>query len=378
MDPTFDQLSATTLPEMQADIVYDEFFVEGALPRKMRENGALDDFLGGLWMQHPFMFDRPQGGAHQPGTDINIIQKQLVGATAFQPKEYIEVVPNNLWQSNVINNGPFAKVKLIDIYYAAAIQALNTDLNLDLYRHGQASPTGVGDNREKFINGAAEVMNNGVDNSWDGNIFTSYGGQARNGNIGNVLNSIPIWFGDSLGNTGQISYKNVLEMYLNCIQPPDAGFCNRALFAYLLERQEPKQNFVEAKDMQIGLTGIKIMDAYIHMDLLCPSTKYGSILPSGYSSTTPVTPATFTSRVGVPGISNLPSGVTINPGEILFFFRTAGWKIRPTNDPEFNFNFTPPIRTQKNPDLVVQFLKAAINFYSPSPRDNTHGYGAGF
>jgi hypothetical protein len=378
-DPTYDIISASTLADMKADIVYDEFFVESSTQRKLRASGALDPYLGGSVMQEPFQYDRVAGGAVAPGADVNVLQRQILAATAFQPKKYEEQVPLNLWQTNVINAGPAGKVKLADLYMTNAVQALNTDLGIDFFRHGQASPTGVGDNRAIFINGAAEALNNGLDNSWDGNLFTSYGGQTRNGAIGNVLNSIPIWFGDQLGNTGQIAYKGVIEMYLNCNQEPSIGVCNKALYAYLLERQEPKQNFTQEKDASIGLVGLKFMNSYIHVDKLCPSTKYGQIVPSGLSQTTAVQPATFTSRTTASiGISNLPSNVTINPGEVLFFFRMEGWKVRPAEDEEYNFNFTPPIRSQTNSDLIVMFLKAGINFYTTSPRDNAHGYGAGY
>lgn len=377
-DPTFDQISASTLADMRDDIVYDEFFVESSLQRKLRASGALEVYTGGTIMQEPFQFDRVAGGAIAPGSDVVVIQKQILAATAFQPKEYLEQVPLNLWQTNVINAGAAGKVKLADLYMNNAVQALNTDLGIDFYRHGQAAPLGVGDNRFNFINGASEVMNDGVTNSWDGNYFPVYGGQARNGAIGNVLNSIPIWFGDATGNPGQISYKTIIEMYLNCVQEPDIAVCNKALYAYLLERQEPKQNFTQEKDASIGLVGLKFMNAYIHVDKLCPSTKYGQILPSGLSQTTAVHPSTFTSSGSPAAISNLPAGQTINPAEIIFFFRMAGWKVRPTEDEEYNFNFTPPVRSQTNADLIVMFLKAGINFYSPSPRDNVHGYGAGF
>lgn len=380
MDPTFDQISASTLADMRDDVVYDEFFVEGAALRKLRTSGALDEYLGGTIMQEPFQFGRVAGGAHQPGADVTIIQRQILAATAFVPKEYVEQVPLNLWQTQVINAGPAGKVKLVDLYMTNAVQALNTDLNIDLYNHGQAASSGVADNRVIFINGAAEFMNDGVTNSWDGNVFTTIGGQTRNGNIGNVLNSIPIWLGQSDGTTGQAAFKPVIESYLNCVQEPDTGLTNKAFFAYLLEREEPKQRYgmsVE-KDPNVGLTGLRYMNAMIFVDKLCPSTKYGQILPSGLSQTTAIQPSSFTSSAAPSSISNLPANTTINPGEIFFWFRMAGWKIRPTTDEEYNFNFTPPVRAQNNPDLVVMFLKAGINTYTPSPRDNTHLYGAGF
>src|SRR5262249_42048712 len=153
----------------------------------------------GTIMQEPFQFNRVQGGAHVPGADVNVMQLQILAATAFIPKEYIEIIPLNLWQTQVINAGPAGKVKLVDLYMTNAVQALNTDLNIDFYRHGQNL---AADNRQQFINGCSEFLNDGVTNSWDGNVFPNIGGQARNGAIGNVLNSIPIWLGDQAGNTG--------------------------------------------------------------------------------------------------------------------------------------------------------------------------------
>src|SRR5271170_152763 len=137
-DPLFDQVSATTLADLRDDVVYDEFFVDTAWMRKMRVSGALDEFLGGSIMQTPFQYDRVNGGAVAPGTDITVLQKQILAATAFVPKEYVEQVPLNLWQTNVIQgSGPAVKVKLVDAYMTNAVQSLNTDIAIDFYRHGQ-------------------------------------------------------------------------------------------------------------------------------------------------------------------------------------------------------------------------------------------------
>lgn len=377
-DPTFDQISASTLADLQQDVVWDNFFVDGAIQRTLRASGALADYLGGTFMQEPFMYDRLTGGAIAPGSDVNIIQKQILAAAAFNPKEYVIPVPLNLWQTNVINAGPAAKVKLADLYYVNAVQSCSSEINIDFYRHGQAL---AAENRSININGASEALNDGINPSWDGNVFTSYGNQTRNGAVGNTLNSIPVWAGDANGTTGQVSFKLLLEGYLNCVQEPDTGVCNKALFAYLLDRQEVKQRFAQETDARIGLTGIKVMNAYIHVDKLCPSTKYGSILPSGMSQTVSIAPAAFTTpSLTAPqtAISNFPSSTSVTPGEVFFWFRLKGWKIRPSTDPEYNHNFTPPIRSQNNADLVVQFYKVALNIYTPQPRDNWQCFGIGF
>ena len=378
-DPTFDQIAATTLADLKDDILTDNFFVDTPWMRKFRAMGALEDFLGGSLMQEPFMYDRVNGGAIAPGSDVTVTQKQIIAATAFVPKEYVEQVPLNLFRTNVIQgSGPAVKVKEIDAYMQNAVQALNTDIAIDFYRHGQSIS---GSNRLIFINGLTEALNDGVNPSWDGNVFTTYGGQLRNGVVGNVINSIPTWVGDQAGNTGQITYKNLTEAYWNCVQPPDIGLCNKALFAYLQERQEPKQRFEQVQDLEIGVTGLKLMDATIFVDKLAPSTKYGTILPSGLSQTTSIKPTAFTTptlSAAQSAISNFPSVTSCKPGEPFFWLRIKGWKLRPSNDPEYNFNFTPPIRSQTNADLVVMFLKSALNIYTLSPRDNWQIIGAGF
>lgn len=378
-DPAFDQVSATTLADLRDDVLYDNFFVDTAWQRKMRVSGALDEFLGGSIMQTPFQYDRVNGGAIAPGSDITVLQKQILAATAFVPKEYVEQVPLNLWQTNVIQgSGPAVKVKLVDAFMTNAVQALNTDIAIDFYRHGQSIS---GSNRLIFVNGVSEALNDGVNPSWDGNVFTTYGGQLRNGAITVALNSIPIWVGTQTGATGQISYKVLVEAYLNCVQRPDIGLCNKALYAYLLERQEPKQRFSMEQDVSIGMSGLKLLDAMIFEDKLAPSTKYGTILPTGLSQTTSIKPSNFTTPVLTStqnAISNYPSNTTCTPGEPFFWLRVKGWKLRPSADPEYNFNFTPPIRSQTNPDLIVMFLKAGLNIYCTSPRDNAQLVGAGF
>lgn len=377
-DPTFDQLSATTLTDLRDDVLYDNFFVDCAWQRKMRVSGALEEFFGGIGMQTPFQFDRVVGGAIAPGSDITVTQKQILAATIFQPKEYVEQVPLNLWRTNVINNGPAAKVKEVDAYMTNAVQALNTDLAIDFYRHGQSIS---GSNRLININGVSEVCNDGVNPSWDGNVFTTYGGQLRNGVIGNTINGQSIWIGDQAGGTGQVTYKQMVESYLLAVQRPDIGLCNKAWYSFLLERQEPKQRAdVEVQDMSIGMSGVKMLDAVIFEDKVAPSTRFGTVLPSGLSTTSikPVAFTTPTLTAAQRAISNFPSATSVTPGEIFFWLRIKGFKFRPSADPEYNFNFTPPIRSQTNPDLIVMFLKAGVNLYSTSPRDNVQLVGGGF
>ena len=97
--------------------------------------------------------------------------------------------------------------------------------------------SGQGD-RSLAINGWAEAINNGVDPSWDGNIYTQYGQQARNGAIGSALNSTPQWCGDASGNPGVVQYSTLEEGYQDASigqKEPNLGCGNKAVIAYIKE-----------------------------------------------------------------------------------------------------------------------------------------------
>jgi len=369
---------------MRRDVVQDNFFVETAWQRIMRHYAIEDPYTGGIFMQEPFMYNRVNGGAYQPGADVQVSEVPILAAMAFPPRAYSEDLAWNLFQVGVVNSGPAAAVNLIDLYYSNAVSSMNTDINIDFYQHGQASSSTVSQNRIVNIDGADEFCNDGVNPGWMGNRYTTIGSQTRNGVVGNVLNSTPIWAGDPSGNTGAVSYALLFGgSFLNCAQPPDTGLCNKAAFGYIANRNEPKQRFAEeSTDVRIGLTGFKILDAFIHVDKYAPSTKFGQILPTNSSLTTSIKPNTFTLpnlTAAQTAISGYPSGVTptINPGEPFFWLRLQDWKIRPTDNEEYNHNFTPLIRTQTNRDLVVTFYKNALNVYTPSPRDNCQIVGIG-
>jgi hypothetical protein len=378
-DPLFDQLSATTLADMRRDVVQDNFFVEGAWQRLTRFYASEDPFFGGTWMQEPFMMNRVNGGAYPPGSDVTVEQVQILAATAFTPRAYKEDVPINMWQTEVLNNGPAAAVSTYDTYMTNAVIAGSTDANIDAYQHGQPSSTTVSQNRSIFTNGIDEATNNGLDPGFLGNVYSTYGGQTRNGVVGNTLNGGTTWAGDSQGNTGAVSYSLLYGAYLNCVQDPDSGLCNKAAFQYIANRNEPKQRFAqEEKDVRIGMVGFRILNAIIHVDKLAPSTKFGNLLPSGLSQTTSPVLNTFTSpSSGLTSVGGWPTSKVCSPGEPFFWLRMQDWKLRPARSPEYNHNFTPPIRTQTNPDLIVMWYKFAFTYYTPSPRDNWQVVGIG-
>ncbi len=384
-DPLFSEIPASTLNEIKDGIVFDNFFVDTPLQRYFRAEGSLDPFYGGAAMQVPFQFARLSGGAIAPGQDVVVTRKQILDAALFIPKLYTAFVALEEFQLKVLNTGPEAKVDLYELYIETLTKGLNTDVEIDWYFHGQALATGVAANRSLNMNGMAEALNDGVTNSWNGDYFTAYGAQARNGAVGNALNSIPIWLGDSSGNPGPISYEIMLQTYLYAIERPTMGLTSRQGYSFIASMLQRQQRYTVDVDTNIEMRGIRFEEAIIFNDLLTPSAVSAGLLPTGLSQTSPLTPgssvsgapAAFTSAGTPAAISKLPATTSITVGELLLWLHIPSWKYRPAADPDFLFGVRGPIPSPTNPTLDTLFMNLALNSYTPVPRNSIQCYGLG-
>src|SRR5208337_245691 len=219
-DPLYNQINAANLESVRKQTVWDNLFVDTPGQAKFRRAGVLDPYLGGDGMRENFIYGRPQGKALAPGSTVTVTRQQMVSGLKFYPKAYVSWIPVDDWylddgsgQGGVINSGP---AKIFDEYQLMIklmTKTINTMLWMDHFRHGQASGTGVSDNRLYNINGLDEALNNGIDPSVFGNIYSTFGGATRNGVIGNALNSTPLWLGTSTGGTGQIDVNALMVLW---------------------------------------------------------------------------------------------------------------------------------------------------------------------
>lgn len=375
-DPLFSEVPASTLNEVKDGIVFDNFFVDTPMQRYFRAEGAIDPFFGGAAMQVPFQFARLSGGFIFPGQDVVVDRKQILDATVFIPKLCSEWVALEEFQLKVINAGPDARIDLYEMYVESLTKQTSTDTEIAWYRHGQSNGTGVTDNRSAFMNGMSEALNDGVTNSWDGNWFPTYGGQARNGAIGNALNSIPQWLGDAAGNPGPISYEVMLQTYLLAIEHPTMGLTSRVGYSYIASMLQRQQRYDVRVDTNIEMEGIKFEGCTIFNDLLVPSAVSPALLPGTLSQSTSQT-GTFTSVAAPAALSKLPGNTTITVGELLLWLNIPYWKYRPAADPDFMFGLRGPIPSPTNPTLDTLFMNTALNSYSPVPRNSIQCYGMG-
>jgi hypothetical protein len=365
----------------------------------MRASGAYDPFSGGAAMQIPQLYQGAQGGAIFPGQDVTVNRVQMITAGLFQPKLYEKHILVEEFSLEVLNSGPEAKVSILEAYLNQMQEGIDFQLEGDMFRHGQAAGNGVSDDRLASINGISEAVNDGVTPSWDGNVFPTYSSQARNGAIQASMNSTPVWLGDASGNPAPPNYQELLKTYKLAIGRPTLGVTSWIGYTAIASAFQRQQRYETRDDQNINWSGIKFEDSTIFDDDIVPSSNPKQSIAGLFQSPDGTAPApgaiqtgqfTLTqAMLGNQGTSQLPNlGFTSNAtpllpgglnqivvGEPLFWLDVDSWKYRPANTGTFNYHMMDPIRYPQNPTLYTQFLRHALNFYTPTPRRHVQCYG---
>lgn len=395
-DPLYNEIDATNLESVRKNVVFNNLFVGTPFQAKLRRAGVFDPFLGGSGMTEGFIYGRPQGAAVAPGQTVTVTRQQLNTAMNFKPKAYVSWMPLDDWElddgsgtGGVINSGPAMIADQYQILLECMTEMINTMIEMDSFRHGQASGTGISDNRILNSNGLSEALNNGTDPSWDGNIFTTYGGNTRGGVIGPALNAVPLWLGQSNGAVGQIDFNALMKMWGACTitgGKPNLGITNVMGFVAVANALDAQRRDVSNTKHDINWEGLNFNGVDIYADPLAPSSQSSQFLSlsggggkagnnnlvDGAGSNT-VT-STFRSPASPSAASNLPSNTTCTVGEVLFFLEAESFKIRPTNKKGWNFGIRrAPMPNNVSMDAI--FMRLGINLYNVMPRHNSQSYG---
>lgn len=379
-DPILDAVNAVTNKVIWPRQITDNFFRAIPFFTYLRDK-AIMDFDGGVLMQYPFLFNSLIGGAYAPGGSFNIDRVDTIAATQFRERYYEVNVTEFKEEIQVRNKGQAAVFSLLDADLKNAMMSLTTMIAIDAWRHGQVSSSTVLDDRSLNINGISEAMNDGTVYSWDGNIFSLYGAQARNGAIGAALNSVPKWLGQSNGAAGKITYEQTEDMYQQSSQgnlSPDLAVTSKRGITLLKNTLQVQQIFQQETDPRYGFEGIRLNKMLITKDDYAPSaapsaggsgvndTRLGNYLTSTITNGLTGTPAG--------GFPNSTAAATLTVAEVLFMFNTDTWIFRVSTDPEFQFGWTGFKPGQDNTRVSGQSL-AAVNLECVSNRLNIHGFG---
>jgi len=367
MDPSVQELNSVTKFEIYPRTVEDNFFLSTPRLAYIRDH-CLVPFTGGTFMQSMMRYQSMIGGFYAPGSNFNITKRQTITATKFDTRYCYVSIPEYKEEIQVENKGDNAVVSLLEADMQNGVDTINVIVAIASSQNGQGA-------RSLAINGWPEALNDGVTNSYDGQVYTTYGGQTRNGAIGAALNSVPFWCGDQLGNTGIIQYSQLEEGYQDASigkKEPNIGTGNKAVIAYIKEKLVVQQRFQQERDPVWGVTGFRFNNAMILKDDYFPSLRYGKNDPILGNYLT----ANFTSAAAPAAASNLPANKVCTPGEVFCFFNTFDELFRVTDSEEFGFGFGGFVPAQDNTRVVGQ-IKAMVNEEWLSTRTSKQFYGIG-
>jgi len=374
MDPNVAELNAVTLFEVYPRAVTDEFFLATPFLAYLRDH-CMVPFTGGTFMQSPIRYAPLIGGFYAPGSAFNITKRTTIAALQFDTRYMYVSIPEYKEEIQVENKGANAVVSLLEADMANGVDTINAITAVALAQSGQGA-------RSLAINGWVEQINDGITPSYDGNIYTTYGQQARNGAVGSTLNSVPVYCGTSTGQAGVIQYSTLEEGYQDASigkKEPNLGTGNKAVIAYIKEKMQVQQRFQQEKDPVWGVQGFRFNNAMILKDDYFPSLKYGQNDPilGNWLTGTFTSPGTTANGGTAAAASNLPvSGTTVTVGEVFCFFNTFDQLFRITDNEEFGFGFSGFVPAQDNTRVVGQ-IKAMVNLQGLSPRTQKQFYGIG-
>jgi hypothetical protein len=390
-DPTYgSDIQASTLDDLVMGVAYDNFFVDDAKLEWLRTIGAVDPFDGGVLRRYPTIMNRPLGGAAAPGTTQTLVHRQQIANLAFDIRNYSTWDQLETFSLLVQNRGSNKRVDLMDLYAQIHIKAINTDVGVDSYHHGQAPVAGqIADDGTERVNGDDESMNNGIDPGWTGNVYAQYGSQPRNGALTNTLNSTPMWYGNPDGTCGSFSVDKWI-LHIRSVKRYGGddfiGISSVEGISYMASALQRQQRLVDWKveDTCPDFTGIGFMGCMFYESALAPGRAWQATLPPNISATSNATdtagtstagqPYSFTSPATTTQLSGIPASTQISVGEPLFIYAGSSIEYWPTTDPDFFFGVRRNQVYNSN-TLDAYIVNLALNMSYTMPRKNRLGYG---
>lgn len=258
-----DDVNTVTTKEIMPGVV-DGFFRAGPLiaMAKMRFTRKWI----GPQIQENFMYKPMKGGAYKKGASFDVTRRQTRTGMLFTPRYYQVNVTEFLEDIEVEMAGPRAAFSVIRTDMQQAALTLSAILEIAAFQHGQALP---GDDRSAELNGLEEALNDGVNASWDGSVFPSYGGQTR-ADVAPALNP-PVGLVAALQTT--TLYRVLRHSYFSTIignEAPNVGITSNRMMGFIAETFLPHQ-IIDTTQPEINWPGMKFDKATILMSQYVPS-----------------------------------------------------------------------------------------------------------
>ena len=328
------ELNAITQEYIVPDSVTDNVFENDPLLAHLKVNQPRV-FPGGQNFSEVFMWDTTTNAGAYDRTDttsvFTVTEEDVSNRTTFDVKYYYANVSITKEVLQVLNVGPEAVFRQVDIRLVNGALTMSENLSLDLYNHGQDKSGDSGTDRLLNLNGLDEIVNDGTTDGWQTHTYANYGTIIRS-DVSGALNSVP------KNVNANITYKVMDEEYMKAVigsKWPTLGVTTNLGFSYIKQKFQPQQR-ITTVDPTIGFVGLEFNKARIMVSQYCPGTAAKS--------------------------PNTDSG-----GETLWFLSPEDFRLWITADPEFAFGFS-GFKGNRDDNLLAGQLFFAGNISCVSPR----------
>lgn len=323
-----------------------------------------ESYTGGTLIQEGFTFDGLIGSSYLKGKEFNITEKQVEQAKQFQLKFFEVGVTLSQEDVEVLNKGPLAVFNLIDSRMTTAYQTMGAQMAIAQYLNG------INAGFTPNFNGLPEALNDNTTASWDNNLYPTYGGITRGGQVGAALNSVPT------NVNGPILYTTLENTYGNAefgnIQP-NLGVTTVKGYSFVKEKFQTQQRFNDTQDPAIGFNGLKFNSATLIKSRYAPG---GDIMTAG--TTTNLTAVQYITEMSGGALVAYPTpAVAVSGGasETLWWLnaRKPFLNFYISDSPKFGFGFTGFKPAQANTKVVGQVLAGCAITLDPRYHQQLYG-----
>jgi hypothetical protein len=252
-----DEVNTITQKTIMPGVV-DNFFKAGPITAYLKSRFTRK--WVGPQIQENYLFRPMKGGSYRKGGTFDTTKVTPYSGLLFNPRYYFTNVTQYLEELEVEYAGPHAMFNKVKTDMSIAAMTLSSILEISFFHHGQN--LGGANDRSGDINGLAEMLSDGVNPSWNGQTFTTYGGQTR-ADVSPALNSPRGLIPENVN--GGINFRTLEHSYQSCVigaESPKLGVTTTRCMGYIAESFAPQQK-VDTMDPEINWPGLKFNRATI-------------------------------------------------------------------------------------------------------------------
>lgn len=226
-----------------------------------------EKFTGGRrTVESVFEYDGETAGAYDIGEEFDITERRAEDAFGLPMQFFYGNLTANLEELEVFNQGPRQQYDWLETRFARVLKTLGSGLSAILYLDSQQA------NHGRLLAGMAEAANDGVNASYDGVTYPTYGNATRNGpEILDALNSVPKPTGATL-QLMDLEDSHADASLGEGDESPNIGVTTFKGFSIIKSRFQSQQRFPNTTDPKLNFVAMDFNNTRLMRSRFTPGT----------------------------------------------------------------------------------------------------------